>query len=236
MKSSSYFWIIPFLSFMTGYYLVRSLCTAPSLNAPSFIGKDLPNALKIASDNNLNIRVLSEKDDLDLPPGTILSQTPRAGSLIKPHQSIFLLLTKKPQKMTLPSFIHKTKPEIEEDVKKIGVQAKFYPIESAYPQQTCIGQFPAPGTLLHKDVCITVYQAINSTKPFLLPNFTHKPVNEVLDFLSPYGLQPAIIHQSEQPLDHRCDRCIVTHQRPLPGSLITLNDEKPLLIQLQAAP
>ena len=63
MKTSTYLWLLPFLSFLCGYQLIRSLYTVNTLTTPSIIGKEIQDAIKILSDNNLNPRILTEKED-----------------------------------------------------------------------------------------------------------------------------------------------------------------------------
>jgi len=53
------------------------------IQAPALVGKQLQNAVALLSQKNLNVRFITQKEDPDLPHGTILSQTPAAGRNVK---------------------------------------------------------------------------------------------------------------------------------------------------------
>ncbi len=226
MNIKKYFWTLPFLCFIGGYGISRFLFHTPSVAAPALIGKSLLAACTIASDLNLNIRLLEHKDNPDLPEGTVLLQIPSAGQSVKPRQTIFLSLSHQPQKKNVPNYLQKNKNEIEQSAKDNGIKVKFYAVPSNYPCNECIGQFPQPHTPL-PTTPLCIYLSDGAIKPVIMPSFINRALEEVSDFLALYGIKPSIIgsYQGQYPL--------VIDQRPLAGTIINLDQNPTIQLSIQ---
>lgn len=226
-------WLAPFLAFTSGYYLVRSLYHINELQTPSLVGKTVIEAFKTISESKLNLALLAEKEDADLPHGTILSQTPIAGSSVKPHQSIYCVITKQPDPHIVPELTHLPLASIEKILTKKGIKYKVYHQESLHPHHHCFAQYPQAGMPLSPEEPLTLYISNGMNRPLIWPSFAGQPVAEVHELLQGYGITPTIKHQP--PLfsrSHQCTNCRVTDQRPLAGSLVTLHATKPIQVQL----
>lgn len=234
MNVKNYLWVLPFLSFLSGYYLFSLFYTVKIIQTPALIGTKLHDACKILSQHNLNLRVLAEKEDPDLPEGTILSQTPRAPIKIKQNQSVFCVISTKPKKPKTPILFNKDIAEHFVQLRNLGIRTKAYYLESSYPKNWCIAQLPGPNEQLEDNTIIT-YVSAGSHKPVIFPDVKHKPVQDVIEFFTSHNIPVDIIHRNQHiKEDHECTQCVVIDQRPLAGSIITLSDEKPLHVQLQA--
>lgn len=98
MNLKKILWLMPFASFLIGYQIINIFKNQNEIIVPNFVGKTLNQAIKVASDNNLNLRISAEKEDSQLPEGTIISQIPNRQK-IKPNQSIYLVISKKIQNL-----------------------------------------------------------------------------------------------------------------------------------------
>lgn len=227
MVVKSILWTIPFFSFLAGYYLINLLYTIPELQTPCVVGKQLPEAVKILSNHNLNARLLAEKEDADLPDYTIVSQTPREEAKIKAHQSVFLVLTRQPEKPQAPHLLGKTSDQIEAALHKKHIRHKCYSITSNHPKGHCFAQYPRPEERLD-DNSLICYMSNGSEKPIIVPDLRGKPLTEVQEFLATHDITPEITGSS------RKDICsVIVEQRPLPGSIVPHNQCGGLNIQLQ---
>ncbi|HRN78132.1 MAG TPA: PASTA domain-containing protein [Candidatus Dependentiae bacterium] len=227
----NYLWTLPFLLFISGYIGIQVALHQPQITTPSLVGNSIHYAITVLSHNNLNIRILSEKEDADLPPGTVLSQTPAAGQLIKPHQSVFVLLSKQPPTHTVPNLLHQSIDDIKTLTKKSGINCRYYVLPSTYPLDTCFAQYPIAGQSLEHE-SLVAYIAAPLQKPIIWPDFYGCTVSEVQSFLSSYQVSIQVLHQYTLK-NHTCSECVVINQRPQAGSLIMLDPEKPLHVQLQ---
>lgn len=233
MKIKNYLWALPFFSFLAGYFVLERMSRVAQLDTPAIIGKQLQQAVAELSDNNLNLRLIAQKEDPDLPQGTILSQTPAPGQKIKPHQALYVVISKQPEKIAAPLLLNKHDNAIQKELEALGIRNKTYRLPSNRPSGTCIAQLPTPGNQV-ADEKITTYLSAGNNRPSLVPNLKGKPAPEVLEFLQQYKIEVKIMHSSKQDKNHLCDTdCIISDQRPLAGSLVTLDEEKPLLVQLQ---
>ena len=226
-----YLWFLPFLSFLTGYCLVSFFYHSKKLETPLLIGKSLQDSIVLASEKNLNIRLVEERQDSDLPEKTVIVQKPQPGSPVKANQTIFCVTSKRPV-ITIPHLILKQKDVVLTELRNLGLQHKFYFFESNYPHNVCFGQNPSSQSLL-KRVDVTLYIAKESKKKVIFPDLRGKSVSEVIDFLRPYGINPSIqqTRSSVCSLDDSCTTVI--NQRPLPGSIVQLDVDKPIYVQLQ---
>lgn len=220
-------WITPFLFFIGGFFIAKSLLDVQYLKAPSVVGSTLSQAFTTLSNCNLSCRLSIQKIDSDLPDGTVLSQTPAAGQMVKPRQTVFLTLSKRPEKSLAPDMVGKKSESILKMAKNSKIKLKQYALESIYPAHTCIGQFPAPGAPLEDT--LTIYVASPQTPLYIWPDFTGKSLQEVRTFLEQYGIEPhSIDYTSGKPSHHP----IVTSQRPLAGTLISITEKQHPIVQL----
>jgi beta-lactam-binding protein with PASTA domain len=226
---SSYLWVVPFLAFIIGYQSMRWLLYAPVIQTPAVLGLHIHDAIKQLSAYQLNVRILQEKEDTNLDEGTIISQSPEPGKKIKPHQSVFLVITRKPPRLETPHVYGLSLEKIKEIAQEKGLRLKVHVLESSYPTDTCFAQLPLPKEKMDGDI-LTVYISAGNSAMRIVPQFKHKKLSEVIQFLAQYNIKPQIQHVFVQPEDHDCAQCIITDQRPLAGSLIDLR--KPLAIQL----
>ncbi|TET06425.1 PASTA domain-containing protein [Candidatus Dependentiae bacterium] len=228
-----YLWFLPFISFLSGYVLLDIMYRPKKLETPTLIGKQLKEAIALTSAHNLNLQLLEEREDPELPEGTIISQNPKTHSTIKSNQTIFCVISKNPSIIT-PNLISQNYETTLLELKKQGIHSNCYFLDSPYPKGFCFAQSPKAQTSLDTK-SIILYISDGSTKPVLFPNLKNKSVNEVIDFLKPYNINPSIIHYPPRN-PHDCDKtCIITDQRPLAGSLITLDPKKPPHVQLQVS-
>lgn len=193
----------------------------PTLETPQCIGKNIQEALRILSDCDLNAKLLEEKEDNDIPEGTIIAQRPTFKQKIKPHQTVFLVVSKKSKKIPTPNLVGKTFSEIKEELKKNNILHKNYPVPSEYPHDMCITQLPLAGQELHEKRVIT-YCALTKQPPCIFPDLTHKVVPEIISFLQKYSIIPNLSH-SKKSENHICTHCTITDQRPMAGSVMYLN-------------
>ncbi|MDR3550895.1 MAG: PASTA domain-containing protein [Candidatus Babeliales bacterium] len=225
-------WIIPFLCFIAGYLALDTLYHQPDIETPTLVGKTIGQAFTILSRNNLNARLLTYKEDPIVQEGTIMSQIPAPSQKIKQNQSVFLVVSTLPQKIKAPNLLSQSLENIQEITKKDKINLKSFRINSNYPENQCFAQKPSPGQSLDGDT-VTVYVSAGMPKVVLIPNLKNKPLDQVLEFLKTYSVTTDIVHPHNIDAYHTCNNCIISDQRPLAGSIITLNTSKPLHMQLQ---
>ena len=231
---NKYLWILPFIGFLTGYWLMSVLYKTKTTQAPALIGKTVQEALRIAADNALSIRLIKEQEDAELPAGTIIAQNPLPKTHIKSQQAIQCVISKKTERRA-PRLLGKKIEDIQGDLDALGITCKVYPMASSTPEGTCLAQDPAPETPMTSKIML-VYVAKSTLQRFIFPDLRQKSVEEVKNFLSSAPVVIQVTHAFEQTEDHQCSDCIVSDQRPRPGSIVSLDKEKLIQVQLIATP
>lgn len=224
-----FLWILPFIIFLSSYFITSRLFHINSIQTPALMGKTVQEAFKILSDNNLHPYLLAEKEEPDLPDGTILSQTPAPGSSIKIHQAVYCVISRQPNSLTAPLFINKNLENIKKMAAEKNIPIKIYHIPGTAPQDCCIAQFPAPEQPLHRQPII-VYISKNSQKQLICPSLIGKPLESVTPFLDTHQVTYRLIHSNVPATDQKNDLCVLD-QRPLPGSL--MNPHEPISIYVK---
>ena len=226
----TFFYFLPFLFFILGYYGLSWLASATKIVMPSVVGCALTDAMLQFSVAQLNVRILALKEEVESAPGTIIQQIPVAGSLVKPNQRVFVVIAKQPDKQRAPHLVGLSLDEAKVRAKKEGIQLKQHEISSAiYPNHMVIAQAPHADVVLEEKM-MHIYVCEGEESIMLLCDFTGQVVTAVQDFCAKQGIGLEIAY--ETPWDERSgyDQCVVKDQRPLAGSLV--NMKKPLSVQM----
>lgn len=229
MNSNNFLWISPFLSFLFGYWIMHKIIYTPETITPYLVGRQLHSILPIMTQHNLNLRLIDEKEEIDLPEGIILSQTPAAGTAIRPNQSIFIVTSKKRCLLQTPQCVGLSINDIHPLLQSQDIQSRIYYVPHAYPAKYCFAQSPQHNELLETNKLI-LYVSSGNNKPIIWPNFIHLPLEDVIAFLDYYHIKPYIINDC---ISSSTAKCTVVEQRPLAGTLLTLDETKPLSVQLR---
>ena len=230
MNIKNYLWLLPFCSFILGYSITSRIFDTDNIPTPHLIGNYIHEVLPLISQHKLNLRLIDQKEEADIPEGIIISQTPQPGKAIKHNQHIFIVTTKKPSAIKAPSCLEKNVALVLPELHAHGIYPRIYKMAHFYPENVCFAQHPEPEENLEKNR-LTLYISAGNKKPVIWPQFIGMPLETVSSFLHLYGIQPYIINDS--PYSSAMTECTIVDQRPLPGTLITLDEQNPLSVQLR---
>ena len=241
MNIKNYLWIVPFLSFTLGYIMMQHIFRTSDITTPHLVGKHVHEILPLITQHKLNIRLMDQKEEADLPEGIILNQTPISGTVIKQHQQLFIVTTKKPTAIKAPQCIGITLDELTQQLNAAHLSPRIYYLPHSYPEKICFAQSPQHGEPLEKNR-LTIYISSGNNKPIIWPNFIGISLSQVIEFLDNYSIQPQIINDTPsfakasagRPYkEHINAEYTVTDQRPFAGTLLTLDEKKILSVQLR---
>lgn len=230
INKKNLFIFLPFACFIIGYLLSNLIIGSKTYVTPQLTGLSLYEAIKLTSPHQINIRILSEKESANIPAGTILSQKPSAGRIIKAHQSVLVTTTKAPPDIIMPLLLQQPLHIAEKTCHDMHLKCKTYELEYPAPVNSCIAQLPQAKDVI-KDKKIIIYCTKEKQDMFLMPDFTNQSLEAVLNELKDYTDKISIFKNS-QKISSPClaDTKIIA-QKPLAGSLIAINP--PLSIQLE---
>ena len=227
IKVFHFLWIVPFVSFLSGYYLLHSIFYVGEVSIPNIIGKSLNEGVGILSDVSLNLRLLKEKE-VDLPEGIILDQSPSPGKTIRPNTNIFTIISKKPKQALTPDFVGMKTGDVVHSAVGQGISSKVFSLPTPHSSGTCFAQHPTSSSILNnQNVVIYVSSPIDPL--CIVPEFKGLQIHDIQRKLG-NNIQVEVVHQPLQPEKHKCKKCVVVEQRPMAGSII--DGSKKLYLQL----
>lgn len=215
-------WLMPFLCFTAGYYTLTFFLHNSFSKTPCVIGQPFLKAAEILSAQNLNMQLLSYKEDQQVKPGTVISQNPSPLSSIRPQQTVFLVVAAAPQKAAIGDYTGKNYETVAQELTEQNIFYKKYYVPSSLPQNTCIAQLPQAGQELTSKPLI-LYTAVTAA-PVIVPSFIEKSVLEVSAHLQQEHIPFTIFHAFPVSSDHVCTHCTIVAQKPLAGSSLTKNN------------
>lgn len=201
-----------------------------SYPTPNLIGITLHEAVLQTSPFHINIQLAAEKEYPGVAHGTIISQKPAPGRLIKPHQSIAIVICKLPATQLAPNLQGLTEAKAQELCVPQRIKLKTFPIEYPLPTGTCIGQTPQKGQEISEKKII-MYLATDQSNNYLMPNLINKPLPEVLEFLQKNNAKISVFLQNQKIFTPYPENMVVISQKPVPGSFVNLKNE--LMVQLE---
>lgn len=228
-----FYWIAPFLSFIAGYFFISHYFSAPTVKVPYLIGKQVHNAISLLSQHMLAARIIGEKEDNNVAPGTIVQQKPAPYTEIRPAQPILLIVSKVSQPLKTPEVVGLPVDEQVVRLQKAGFHVQVCDLESALPQGVCLAQWPCPGAEIKSQGKMILYRAIQKKELYVMPSFQGKSSTYVQELCEKYGLECQVIHAQQPSSWHRCYDCGVLDQRPFAGTLLPIGSGKKIVIQIQ---
>ncbi|MEQ3507131.1 Stk1 family PASTA domain-containing Ser/Thr kinase [Enterococcus cecorum] len=144
---------------------------AKPINISDYVGMTINEALLDLANNGINeSQVKQTQQESDKEAGTILSQTPSAGSSVTPGNTMInFVVSSGPNEVSVPDFTGMSKSEVQSAAKEAGLTVNF---EEDYDTQVPAGQVirsnPSAGEKVKKNSSVTVTLSKGSN----LSNFT----------------------------------------------------------------
>ncbi len=224
-------WLVPFIFFLSGYFTLDLFLHRSYTTTPNVLGCSLSEATSLISSKNLNVRLLSSKEDEHVKEGTVLTQNPTPASSIRPQQTVFLIVSCKKVRPKTPACVNKYYETLKPELTEQEISHKVHYVPSNHPQGTCIAQIPESGTELPSQPLVLYISQKSDNSLVLVPSFKEYATQEVISFLKNNEIPYSLFHTHLMEPDHTCTNCIVVEQKPLAGSFIDIRN--PPTVQLK---
>ena len=228
---SRFLWLVPFIFFLSGYFALDLFLHHSYTTTPNVLGRSLSEAVSLISSENLQVRLLSSKEDEHVKEGTVLSQNPTPASSIRPQQTVFLIVSCKKVRPKTPACMNKHYETLKSELIEQEISHKVHYIPSNHPSGICIAQIPEAGTELLSQPLVLYVSQKSENHLALLPSCKEHSVQEVVSFLKNNGIPYSLFHTHLMESDHTCTNCRVVEQKPLAGSFIDIRT--PPTVQLK---
>lgn len=221
---------IPFVVFVIGFYGTALLIRRETFLVPSVVGLSVAEAVLVFSRPTAQLvpRILAEREDDTLAPGTVIAQTPQAGQRVKSQQRIYLTVTKNQQKAVVPNFIGLSLSESASQAAQKRILLKSFTVDDTGPAGSIVAQVPHAGTLYNGEP-VQLYVSSGAETHFrIVPDVSGMPVGEVSKAMEQQGVKIAVLDASSGFGEQ-----VVIAQRPLAGSIVSTAN--PVTLQVQTA-
>ena len=161
----NYFWLVPFICFLCGYWFLFFLLPQKTIQAPHIVGLPIGQAALALANQNLNLRIIAQKDEQWAQQEIILSQNPKAGSSIKENQPVYCVISTMNKDIVMPNFIGKQKNVINQWCKKHGLNNQLFSFASEYPPGICFVQTPEAGEIITNPNEVIIYISKKNLAP-----------------------------------------------------------------------
>ena len=126
------------------------------ITVPDVTGKPMALARQILEDQKLRGNV-AEVYDATVPAGTVVSQTPEAGTKVKEERMVTINVSRGGEELDMPDLLGLDRADAEIKLKKMGLKlGSVYEKFSDEEEGTVIGQEPRSGTRISKGQTIDI--------------------------------------------------------------------------------
>lgn len=214
-----------FLAVMAGagYYVYdHALRGGNYVEVPDITLRPITEAAFLLAEKDLEMGRQEQVPDERIPKYYVITQRPAAGKVVRTGRKVYPMVSAGTETLSPPNLIGKTLKEAEAELGRasfhLGTVAR---LPHASPRDMVIAQDPAPNRLIATDTRIGLLVSDGQpVQTFIMPDIMYKPVQEMLQILSPLGVNFEVnpIELPDEPFD------VVLYQEPPPGTLIKEGD------------
>jgi len=139
------------------------------VQVPDLTGQEVADARETLEAAGLTAEVTREESE-DEEPGTVLRQTPRAGSTVDAGSAVALVVAEEPEQVEVPDVTGRDATEASSALAAAGLEANVEEVDVDRPSQDGVvqRQNPRPGTRLDRGRRVTI--TVGSFEPDLDPD------------------------------------------------------------------
>ena len=177
---------------------------------PDLEGQELDFAKAALADLKLKVKQGAGVYSDVAPEGVVVSTNPKAGTKLKPGETVTLVLSKGRPPIDIPDVVGKNINEARQLLNAKGLKAVEESVESDQPRDTVISQTPKAGTGVEKNTDVKLQVSVGP--PLVtMPDLNNQPCPQAQATLQGMGLQ---VQVSLDP------NATVRGQNPPPGTQI----------------
>jgi beta-lactam-binding protein with PASTA domain/tRNA A-37 threonylcarbamoyl transferase component Bud32 len=184
----------------------------PKTKVPSVLGEPLDRALSDLQ--NANLKGKTVQVESDKPQGTVVSQTPTAGTSVVQGSKITIRVSKGPKPILVPNVISSSFDSANSTLLAAGFTVSRTDVKSDQPKDTVIGMSPGPGSSAPKGTTINLTVSKGPTTS-TVPDVTTLSQNDAQTQLKASGFKVKIV---TQPVTDPAQDGIVQTQDPPGGT------------------
>ncbi len=217
---------------LSGYFAFSLFVRSGVTQVPALAGLTDQEAMALASDQGLALRVRPEDNAYDdrVPPGHVLRQRPSSGSLVKRGSLVEIVLSRGPQRVAVPDVVGQAAQAAQLALAAAGLPPGQ--TLSVYGSGQAAGlvamQNPPAGSLVDRSAPIDLYLTIEDLgETYVMPDLVYRGYDEVKKFFEPRGFKLGNV--KFEPYEGIADGTVL-RQFPLPGHPLHRRDAIALVV------
>jgi len=180
------------------------LDTGKEYEIPDLTGMTFEEAATVAeekSNSQVKFTVIIEEEVFsEEKKGTIISQSPDGGAMIKKDREISVIISRGPVVKTLPDYTGEDSKEVQYELEQLGIVVKIEEIEDlTYAEGTIISHLPSKGTQLGKGDEITLKVSKGALSTYV-PDVVGKTRVEAEIELEKANLQAFVVEEASDTI------------------------------------
>ena len=212
--------ILFFLSILLYNITEKIVHSKKEVVVPNITNKPVYEALDVVSKMNLGLKKIGEVYSPNYPVGTVVSQQPQAGMVVREGRTINVVVSLGGEKVFVPNIVGEERRKAEVILRQytlfIGTVTERYSLKFA--KNKIIQQQPQEGEIVDKNTSVDIVVSLGFPPEdvILMPDFKNKNVNEVYQWSQKYGFE---INVKEEIVDGYNDGEVI-EQQPLPDEIV----------------
>lgn len=199
---------------------------------PDIEGKTINEALTILSENNLSLYKVAEKFDVDIPAGSIISQSPPPGLTVRQGKAIESVISSGGKVVFVPEVEGKSLRQAELLLRQTGllIGEQIRSFSSTVKMDFVVSQEPASGDVVEKNSYVNLVVSrgpAEEEKIKKMPNLLRRKINRAEQVLKELNLE---LSKIETTINDELDEGTVMEQQPVQGTIVDKNTRVVLTI------
>lgn len=209
------------LALFSGLLTVRYIFVVGEVAVPDVTGKDTVYAADLLAEQHLKLKTVDQQFDSTVKPDHILAQDPSAGTMLKKHQTVRVILSKGAEASTIPDVVGKRWQEATRTIKeqqfRLGNVAYVHTTEA--PVDHIVTQTPSPYTEASIRATVDLLVSLGPHRTVMvMPDLVEEQLEYAMQAIGKLGLVLGKVERDEAYTEIPPNTVI--SQVPKPGTLI----------------
>ena len=218
------------VGFLSALITINIAMQSEQIKVPTIVGKDIVPALKELNTQKLNFKIEKEEFHHYFPQNTIISQKPKAGSVVKSGRTIRVILSLGTQMVQIPDVCRRPWLQAQTILQENGLRTGFFTKihHDRIGKNIVISQDPPPGdSIQRKGIVNLLISEGKKPRDYFMPAVIGKKIPEAKRIIQDLSLKIGGLHHE---YIEGAEPNTVIEQFPKAGHRVSHEDEVSLTV------
>lgn len=188
--------LLAVLLFAKGIFLTPSAPVVQTIQVPSVVGESQSNA--VATLTNQGLKSSITKKTSSSSDGTVLSESPPAGTNVKKDSTVALVVSSGPAKVMVPDVVNQPVSTAQATLQSAGFQVNTNYVSNQAKAGTVVTESPSGSTQADQGSIVTLGVS-NGPSQIAVPNVVGEPLAQAANTLGAHNLQLGSVTYQTSP-------------------------------------